>query len=194
MTALEIHPDELVIRPGVHRKFFPIAPSTKPTVSPDRFNVSLREDPLERNGPYREAPEARKYIAPVPVAPSVLMHELQAIDFGHREFPSLGKIFTACVRYYGVKECAIKSRRQQTSLVRVRHVFFYLARELTNRSFPEIGGYCGGRHHTTVMSGMRKIDRTLREFDFSCALAAQIQELTEIINGTWRAPEQGAEE
>ena len=39
----------------------------------------------------------------------------------------------------------------------------YLSRELTEASLPQIGARFGGRHHTTVMHGIDKIDRQLKD-------------------------------
>jgi chromosomal replication initiator protein len=40
----------------------------------------------------------------------------------------------------------------------------YLAKELTHASLPEIGRYFGGKHHTTVLHSVQKIDG-LRQHD-----------------------------
>lgn len=58
----------------------------------------------------------------------------------------------------GVSTIDLKSERKSKKVCRARHVFFWLARRFTLRSYPFIGMTCGDRDHTTVMHGVRKID------------------------------------
>ena len=45
-----------------------------------------------------------------------------------------------------------------------RQIAMYLAKELTHASLPEIGRYFGGKHHTTVLHSIQKIEQ-LRHSD-----------------------------
>lgn len=40
-----------------------------------------------------------------------------------------------------------------------RHIAMFIARRLTGESYPDIGRWFGGRHHTTVISACRKVER-----------------------------------
>ncbi|MEL6570016.1 MAG: chromosomal replication initiator protein DnaA [Pseudomonadota bacterium] len=51
--------------------------------------------------------------------------------------------------------------RRVRTFARPRQIAMYLAKQLTNRSLPEIGRSFGGRDHTTVMHGIRKIEELL---------------------------------
>ncbi|MEE8350161.1 MAG: helix-turn-helix domain-containing protein, partial [Acidobacteriota bacterium] len=44
-----------------------------------------------------------------------------------------------------------------------RQMAMYLCRELTESSLPQIGREFGGKHHTTVLHSIRKIERTRSE-------------------------------
>jgi len=68
------------------------------------------------------------------------------------------KILRAVATYYGVPQWEIKSQRRLGTIVRPRHVTYYLCRELTPRSFPSIAKALGGKDHTTIMHGWRKIE------------------------------------
>jgi len=46
-------------------------------------------------------------------------------------------------------------------LAKARHIAMWLARRYSGRSFPEIGRLMGGRDHTTVISGVRRVDRVV---------------------------------
>jgi chromosomal replication initiator protein len=49
------------------------------------------------------------------------------------------------------------SKRRHAHIVLPRQIAMYLAKELTQKSLPEIGEAFGGRDHTTVLHAMRKI-------------------------------------
>jgi chromosomal replication initiator protein len=49
------------------------------------------------------------------------------------------------------------SKRRPSSIAGPRQVAMYLAKEMTQKSLPEIGELFGGRDHTTVLHGVRKI-------------------------------------
>ena len=73
------------------------------------------------------------------------------------KIPSLMLILRAVCEFYGVSHLSIRSSRRTANIVRPRQVFFYLARELTTRSLPQIGRFIGGRDHTTALHATRKI-------------------------------------
>jgi len=64
--------------------------------------------------------------------------------------------------YYKIKIADLLSKRRSRSVARPRQVAMALAKELTNKSLPEIGDAFGGRDHTTVLHACRKI-KELRE-------------------------------
>jgi len=59
--------------------------------------------------------------------------------------------------YYKIKVSDMHSKRRPTSIAAPRQVAMYLAKELTQKSLPEIGELFGGRDHTTVLHAVRKI-------------------------------------
>lgn len=60
---------------------------------------------------------------------------------------------------FKVKVADMYSKRRQAHIVLPRQVAMYLAKELTQKSLPEIGEAFGGRDHTTVLHAVRKITR-----------------------------------
>lgn len=58
---------------------------------------------------------------------------------------------------YGVRVSDLQSRKRTKSITFPRQVCMYLARELTSHSLEEIGGFFGGRDHSTVLHGHRLI-------------------------------------
>jgi len=69
--------------------------------------------------------------------------------------------------YYKIKVSDMYSKKRPASIARPRQIAMYLAKELTQKSLPEIGELFGGRDHTTVLHAVRKI-------------AAERQQLTEL--------------
>lgn len=59
--------------------------------------------------------------------------------------------------YYKIKVADMYSKRRPASIARPRQIAMYLAKELTQKSLPEIGELFGGRDHTTVLHAVRKI-------------------------------------
>lgn len=59
--------------------------------------------------------------------------------------------------YYKIKVSDLLSKRRNRSVARPRQMAMSLAKELTNKSLPEIGDLFGGRDHTTVLHACRKI-------------------------------------
>ncbi|MEP6607603.1 MAG: chromosomal replication initiator protein DnaA [Burkholderiaceae bacterium] len=59
--------------------------------------------------------------------------------------------------YYKIKVADMYSKRRPTAIAFPRQVAMYLAKELTQKSLPEIGELFGGRDHTTVLHAVRKI-------------------------------------
>jgi chromosomal replication initiator protein len=65
--------------------------------------------------------------------------------------------------YFDVKLHDLKGPKRHRAIAHPRMVAMYLARKLTNMSFPEIGSRFGGKDHSTVISAVRKIERLCTE-------------------------------
>jgi chromosomal replication initiator protein len=66
--------------------------------------------------------------------------------------------------YFKIRVADLLSKRRSRSIARPRQIAMALAKELTTHSLPEIGDAFGGRDHTTVLHGCRRI-KALRETD-----------------------------
>lgn len=67
-------------------------------------------------------------------------------------------ILNTISNYYGLRITDLLSKRRHKSIALPRQIGMYLARKHTRFSLGEIGGYFGGRDHTTVMHAIRSID------------------------------------
>ena len=69
--------------------------------------------------------------------------------------------------YYHLKITDLKSRNNSKSVTLPRQIAMYISKSLTKNSLPQIGKSFGGKHHSTVIHSIRKIDdlcKSDREF------------------------------
>jgi chromosomal replication initiator protein len=81
---------------------------------------------------------------------------------------------------FAMRVSELKQKNNSRAVVVPRQIAMYLAKNLTEASLPEIGRQFGGKHHTTVMHSIAKIDE-LRRTDKD--LNRTINKLQEILNG-----------
>src|SRR3989339_248113 len=63
--------------------------------------------------------------------------------------------------FFNLNPQDIKGNKRDKNTVFARQIAMYLTRELTNFSLPEIGGYFGGKDHTTVLHSYNKVKKNL---------------------------------
>ena len=78
--------------------------------------------------------------------------------------PAVTKIQQVTAEDYGIEVADMLSTCRARTLSRPRQVAMWLSKQLTTRSLPDIGRRFGGRDHTTVLHGVRRIN-TLRDTD-----------------------------
>jgi len=70
--------------------------------------------------------------------------------------------------YYNLKMVDLKSRNNSKSVAMPRQIAMYLCKSLTHASLPEIGRSFGGKHHSTVIHSIRKVeDLRKKDGDFN---------------------------
>jgi len=70
---------------------------------------------------------------------------------------SVENIQKAVADFYSIKVADMYSKRRPANIARPRQIAMFMAKELTQKSLPEIGELFGGRDHTTVLHAVRKI-------------------------------------
>jgi chromosomal replication initiator protein len=91
---------------------------------------------------------------------NVLDHEERAI--------TIEQIQKFVADYYHLKLHELKSRNNSKSVAMPRQVAMYLCKQLTHASLPEIGRSFGGKHHSTVIHSIKKVEESRKksaEFD-----------------------------
>lgn len=100
-----------------------------------------------------------------------LTKEIKEIEYAQSPIKTIRAAVCAA---YGVSLQDLLSQRRTRDLTLPRHVAYYLAKELTHFSLPMIGRHMGGRDHTTILHGCRKIAAKLLTDQ---NLAIQVSEL-----------------
>ena len=70
---------------------------------------------------------------------------------------TIQQIYEAVTKYYGVRQSDLQGKKRHKSIAFPRQVCMFLARRYTGFSLAEIGGYFGGRDHTTVLHAVRTV-------------------------------------
>ena len=85
----------------------------------------------------------------------------QFIDTQVRKI-TIEAIQRAVAEQFGMRVAELKQKNNSRQIVVPRQIAMYLAKQLTEASLPEIGRQFGGKHHTTVMHSISKIDEHRR--------------------------------
>ncbi len=88
----------------------------------------------------------------------------QALNGSSTRDVAIPEIIEVVTQQYAVKRAELLSKKRSKSVAFPRQICMYLSRELTQLSLEEIGGYFGGRDHTTVLHALKRIN-TQRETD-----------------------------
>jgi chromosomal replication initiator protein len=88
------------------------------------------------------------------LAQEVLRH---VIDHDEKAI-TIEQIQKFVAEFYQLKLAELKSRNNSKSVAMPRQVAMYLCKSLTNASLPEIGRSFGGKHHSTVIHSIRKVE------------------------------------
>jgi chromosomal replication initiator protein len=98
------------------------------------------------------------------VLKNILEHEEKAV--------TIDVIQKFVAEYYNLKLADLKSRNNSKSVARPRQVAMYLCKSLTHASLPEIGRSFGGKHHSTVIHSIRKVEAARqKDADFNTLIA-----------------------
>ncbi|GJM24489.1 MAG: chromosomal replication initiator protein DnaA [Phycisphaerae bacterium] len=97
---------------------------------------------------------------------------------------SIQQIIDVVTSHFGVRVKDLQSKKRPKSISHPRQVCMFLARELTEHSLEEVGGYFGGRDHSTVLHANRTIKKMI-DTD------AKVRRSVENLRATLRARQNG---
>ena len=93
---------------------------------------------------------------------------------------TVDEIQKTVAEHFNLKQADLLSERRTRSVARPRQIAMYLCKQHTTRSYPDIGRRFGGRDHTTVLHGVRKIEELMPQDD---QIARDVEALTRKLRG-----------
>jgi len=72
-------------------------------------------------------------------------------------------VLNKTAEYFNLSLLELKSKKRTKNLVLPKQIAAYLLREITSLSLPEIGGFLGAKHHTTILYSYRKIKEQIKK-------------------------------
>jgi len=82
--------------------------------------------------------------------------------------------------HFSLKQADLLSERRTRAVARPRQIAMWLCKQHTTRSYPDIGRRFGGRDHTTVLHGVRKVEELMAADD---QIARDVEALTRKLRG-----------
>ncbi len=98
------------------------------------------------------------------ISMSMAQQVLKHLNSGPEKKISVESIVRAVAERFSMQPAQIKMKSNTRQIAYPRQIAMYLAKDLTHASLPEIGRYFGGKHHTTVLHSVQKIEE-LRQRD-----------------------------
>lgn len=138
-------------------------------------------------GSMRELEGAVNTLAAVAGArlPALTVDEVQALlgsalRGGPERRITVDEIQKTVADHFSLKQADLLSERRTRAIARPRQIAMYLCKQHTTRSYPDIGRRFGGRDHTTVLHGVRKIEELMPQDD---QIARDVETLTRKLRG-----------
>ena len=93
---------------------------------------------------------------------------------------TVDEIQKTVAEHFNMKQADLLSERRTRAVARPRQIAMWLCKQHTTRSYPDIGRRFGGRDHTTVLHGVRKIEELMPQDD---QIARDVEALTRKLRG-----------
>ena len=96
--------------------------------------------------------------------------------------PSADTIIQEVARFYELDTAAITGQSQNKEISTARNVSMYIIREMTQLSLAEIGQLFGGRHHSTVLNSINRVEKMMKT---QPELMEIIRDITNAVNSAY---------
>ncbi len=96
--------------------------------------------------------------------------------------PSADTIIQEVARFYELDSAALRGQSQSKEISTARNVAMYIIREMTQLSLSEIGQQFGGRHHSTVLNSINRVEKVMKE---QPELTEVIRDITNAVNAAY---------
>lgn len=101
-------------------------------------------------------------IANAPISLAMAQQCLRHLSYAQEKRITIESIQKAVADYFHLTLAQLKQRTNARHIAEPRQIAMYLAKDLAGASLPEIGRAFGGKHHTTVLHSIQKIERLRR--------------------------------
>jgi chromosomal replication initiator protein len=103
---------------------------------------------------------------------------LKGFTTDHSSALSSEAVLRAVASFFSLKPAQLKAKNNSRPIAVPRQIAMYICKELTHQSLPQIGKDFGGKHHTTVLHSIRKIDSLKkRDSEISAAVNSIMKSL-----------------
>lgn len=160
---VEIEPPELEMRVAILLKKAELSGERLPDETAHFIARQLRSNVRELEGALLRVIAYARF-RKLPISTELAREALKDILALNRIPISVESIQKAVADFFKLRVADMYSKRRPAHIARARQVAMYLAKELTQKSFPEIGEAFGGRDHTTVIHAVRRITE-IRQHD-----------------------------
>jgi chromosomal replication initiator protein len=160
---VEIEPPELEMRVAILLKKAELSGARLPEETAFFIARQLRTNVRELEGALLRVVAYARF-RELPITTELAREALKDILALNRIPVSIESIQKMVADFFKLKVADMYSKRRPAHIARARQVAMYLSKELTQKSFPEIGEAFGGRDHTTVMHAVRRITE-IRQHD-----------------------------
>ena len=96
--------------------------------------------------------------------------------------PSADTVIQEVARFYELDAAAIRGQSQNKEISTARNVAMYIIREMTQLSLAEIGQQFGGRHHSTVLNSINRVEKMMKT---QPELMEIIRDITNAVNSAY---------
>ena len=96
--------------------------------------------------------------------------------------PSADTVIQEVARFYELEAASIRGQGQSKELANARNVAMYIIREMTQLSLAEIGQKFGGRHHSTVLNSINRVEKQMKD---QPELSEIIRDITNAVNSAY---------
>ena len=96
--------------------------------------------------------------------------------------PSAETVIQEVARFYELDSAAIRGQGQNKEIANARNVAMYIIREMTQLSLAEIGQKFGGRHHSTVLNSINRVEKQMKD---QPELSEIIRDITNAVNSAY---------
>jgi len=159
----DIHPTDYELRLGIlHSKAEQIKDVVVPAEILEFLARRITSNVRELEGALNRV-MAYAMLVGRPITMEMTREVLQDLIRANDRKLTIDEIQRVVADYFNLRLAEMLSERRARNIARPRQVAMYLSKQLTSRSLPEIGRRFGGRDHTTVMHGVRKIEDLRRE-------------------------------